>query len=213
LLDGNSPLDRKREEERLNLIFAQIDDSFEGVRNNAATAIYEWMCRNRPVNPGIRLVIAGTSAERTLRTIKELERRNQNLQDEVRMLREHIGPSGLRKMERQQKLSAENHLADLIEAIKTHLYQGLINQLPRGVAKVIAGILNCSETTARSILRGGRPVTLEEVEKIRSATPLRPPPAPRKTRGRSGHRRPSKSKSQLSLDEINAGSFNHGSGY
>lgn len=47
-----APFDREAQERKLNKIFAQLADDSQGVRNNAATAIHEWMQAHRHVDHG-----------------------------------------------------------------------------------------------------------------------------------------------------------------
>lgn len=183
--------DPTREEQRLNLIFSQIDSDYEGSRNNAATILREWMVKHRRLQHGLRLVLSGTTAERTLRKIHDLESRMEALVQENDLLRAQLGKTDLRSLERRRKATANGHWDDFVDAIKSHLYGGHVAEIPRGAAKLIAGILGYSKTTVHVMLRRMRPVTLQEVEKIRTATPV-PPPKPPATKRRAGSGRGAK---------------------
>jgi hypothetical protein len=187
MADHEPSFDPAKEEHRLNLIFSQIDDEYEGRRNAAASRIRDWMENHRAMNHGLRLVLSGTSAERTLRKIHDLESRNEALAEEIRLLRSQVAKTDLRNLERRRKARANSHWEDLVDAITNHLYGGQVAEIPRGAIKVIAGILGCSKTTVGDMLRRMRPVTLTEVEKIRAAKPVSPPnPPAKKRRGESG---------------------------
>jgi hypothetical protein len=192
---------RQHEEERLNAIFAQIDTDNEGTRNNAAAALRNWMDKNRRTDHGLRLrlTLTGTSADRTLRAIDDLQRRNRQLQEENARLREFIGEGGLRKVEQLQKASAGGHLNEFIQAVK-HMYRPQPVNIPRGASKAVASVLGCSETTARVILRGGRLVTPDEVEKIRKAPPI---PLPRKAKRRKRAKTSEPKRGQMELAGLN----------
>jgi hypothetical protein len=172
-----SPFNPEQHEARLNKIFAQIDDANEGVRCNAATALWQWLQNHRGIEHGLRLrlTLAGSSAERTLSVIHELERKAKRLEDENQLLRQRLGPRGLQRMERHQRVYANGHLAEFLEMVKAHLYQPPVSELPRGTAKILAQVVGCSETTARVMLRGERAIRVDEIEKIRKATPIAPP--------------------------------------
>ncbi|TGQ20047.1 hypothetical protein [Mesorhizobium sp. M00.F.Ca.ET.217.01.1.1] len=188
MIQSPPPFDRQREEERLNAIFAQIDTDNEGTRNNAAAVLYHWIQKNRRINHGltVRLLLTGTSAERTVRVIEDLERRNRQLAEENASFRKFVGEGGVRKVEQLQKASVSNgYLDEFIQAVKGMYRPHATNNIPRGASKAVAAVLGCSETTARVILRGERAVSSEEVEKIRRAPQL---PLPRRIKRRKRSR-------------------------
>jgi hypothetical protein len=178
--------DREREEERLNSIFSQIDSEFEGQRNSAASRLREWMEKNRRADHGLglRLVVKGSVAERNLRLIDEFEKKIDRLQRENDDLRQSSNKTDLRSIERRRKAAQGNYRAEFIDAIKDHLFGGRSPEVPRGAGKIVATILSCSKTTVSAMLRGERPVTLLEVEKIRSAPPI--PARPVRARQNTG---------------------------
>jgi hypothetical protein len=182
------PFDREREEQRLNKIISQIDCEFEGPRNSAASTLREWMERNRRADHGLQLtlVLKGSAAERNLRLIAELERRIDKLQRENDELRQNSNKTDLRSIERRRKAAEGNHLDEFTEAIKEHLYGGQYLEVPRGAGKIVARILSCSKSTVSAMLRGERPVTLLEVEKIRMTPPIPARPASAKRNSGGG---------------------------
>jgi len=191
-----SPSERQREEERLNAIFSQIQSNNEGTRNNAATALYKWMGKH---NLQPRVTLNGSSADRTMRVIDDLERRNRLLLEENADLRTFLGKKGVRQVEQLQRATAGGLLDDFIQAVKG-MYTRVPLEIPRGAAKAIAGVLGLSETTARQMLHGRRKVGSEEIARIRSAPRIS---APRKAKRRKKSRG-SKSKSgQMELTGLN----------
>ena len=166
-----TPFDREREEERLNAIFSQILSENEGTRNNAATALHNWMGKH-DLQP--RLTLNRSSADRTVRVIDDLERRNRVLLEENTHLRTFIGKEGVRQVEQLQRAMAGGLLDEFIQAVKG-MYNPVPLEIPRGAAKAIAVLLSLSETTARQMLRGRRTVGAEEIARIRSAPRISAP--------------------------------------